>query len=283
MAQALPSFDLYGAGAPVSPIVLSVPHAGRDYPLAMRAALRVPPETLVGLEDRHADALALAARNDKTMIVQRRARAWIDLNRSEQERDPAIDTGVSAKSLPVATAKLRGGLGLIPRRTASTGEIWRRKLDGQEVTARIVQDYRPYHAALGGLLEAARARFGVAVLLDVHSMPSLGGGQARLVIGDRFGRAAPSRMVARIEAEAQAAGVPVALNVPYAGGHIIDTHADPARHIFAVQLEFDRALYLDTALDQPGDGLIATAALLRRIIAAVADEALPRPSAIAAE
>jgi len=283
MAQALPSFDLYGAGAPVSPIVLSVPHAGRDYPLAMRAALRVPPETLVGLEDRHADALALAARDDKTMIVQRRARAWIDLNRSEQERDPAIDTGVSAKSLPVATAKLRGGLGLIPRRTASTGEIWRRKLDGQEVTARIVQDYRPYHAALGGLLEAARARFGVAVLLDVHSMPSLGGGQARLVIGDRFGRAAPSRMVARIEAEAQAAGVPVALNVPYAGGHIIDTHADPARHIFAVQLEFDRALYLDTALDQPGDGLIATAALLRRIIAAVADEALPRPSAIAAE
>ena len=283
MAQALPPFDLYGTGAPASPIVLSVPHAGRDYPLAMRAALRVPPEMLVGLEDRHADALALAARGDETMIVQRRARAWIDLNRSEQERDPAIDTGVSAKSMPVATAKLRGGLGLIPRRTASTGEIWRRKLDGEEVTARIVQDYRPYHTALGGLLAAARARFGVAVLLDVHSMPSLGATQARLVIGDRFGRAAPSRMVARIEAEAHAAGVPVALNLPYAGGHIIDTHADPARHIFAVQLEFDRALYLDTALDQPGDGLIATAALLRRIIAAVADEALPRPSAIAAE
>ncbi|RZF64224.1 N-formylglutamate amidohydrolase [Sphingomonas populi] len=283
MAQALPSFDLYGTGAPASPIVLSVPHAGRDYPLAMRAALRVPPEALVGLEDRHADALALAARGNETMIVQRRARAWIDLNRSEQERDPAIDTGVSAKSMPVATAKLRGGLGLIPRRTASTGEIWRRKLDGEEVTARIVGDYRPYHAALGGLLEAARARFGVAVLLDVHSMPSLGAGQARLVIGDRFGRAAPSRMVARIEAEAHAANVPVALNVPYAGGHIIDTHASPAHHIFAVQLEFDRALYLDTALDRPGGGLIATAALLRRIIAVVAEEALPRPNAIAAE
>jgi len=148
---------------------------------------------------------------------------------------------------------------------------------------RIVRDHRPYHAALGGLLAAARARFGIAVLLDVHSMPSLGAGQARLVIGDRFGRAAPSRMIARIEAEAHAAGVPVALNVPYAGGHIIDTHADPARHIFAVQLEFDRALYLDTALDQPGAGLGPTATLLRRIIAAVADEALPRPSAIAAE
>ncbi|MDF0490889.1 N-formylglutamate amidohydrolase [Sphingomonas sp. H39-1-10] len=283
MAQPLPSFDLYDADAPASPVVLSVPHAGRDYPLTMRAALRVPPATLVALEDRHADTLALGARGDEAMIVQRRARAWIDLNRSEQERDPAIDTGVSLKSLPAATAKLRGGLGLIPRRTASTGDIWRRKLDGEEVTARIVRDYRPYHAALRGLLAAARERFGVAVLLDVHSMPSLGAGQACLVIGDRFGRAAPSRMIARIEAEATAAGVPVALNVPYAGGHIIDTHADPARHIFAVQLEFDRALYLDGALDRPGDGLIATTALLRRIITAVADEALPGPAAIAAE
>jgi len=283
MVKPTPSFDLYGTGVPAGPVVLSVPHAGREYPLAMRAALRVPPEALVALEDRHVDALALAARGDEAMIVQRRARAWIDLNRSEQERDPAIDSGVSAKSLPTASAKLRGGLGLIPRRTASTGEIWRRKLDGEEVTARIVCDHRPYHEALDAMLAAARARFGVAVLLDVHSMPSLGTGQARLVIGDRFGRAAPARMVARIEAEAEAAGVPFALNVPYPGGHIIDTHANPARGIFAVQLEFDRGLYLDAALDRPGDGLTATATLLKRIIAALADESLPRPSAVAAE
>lgn len=283
MVQPTPSFDLYDADTPSSPIVLSVPHAGRDYPLTMRAALRASLRSLVALEDRHADSLALAARDDQATIVQRHARAWIDLNRSEQERDPAIDAGVSVRTMPTASAKLRGGLGLIPRRTASTGEIWRRKLDGEEVAARITEDHRPYHRALAGLLAATQARFGVAVLLDVHSMPSLGRNQARLVIGDRFGRTAPSRMTARIEAEATAAGVGCALNTPYPGGHIIDTQAIPARGIFAIQLEFDRSLYLDAALDLPGEGLAATSALLRRIIAAVADEALSRPSAIAAE
>jgi N-formylglutamate amidohydrolase len=283
MASPTSPFDLFDAAVPASPVVLSVPHAGREYPLAMRTALRVPLHALVALEDRHVDALALAARQGEATIIQRRARGWIDLNRSEQERDPAIDTGVSAKTSPAPTPKVRGGLGLIPRRTGTIGEIWRRKLDGEEVDARILHDHRPYHATLGAMLAAARARFGTAVLLDIHSMPSLGRGGARLVIGDRFGRSAPARMVARIEAEAAAAGVPTALNTPYAGGYIIETHANPAAGVFAIQLEFDRALYLDTALDQPGPGLPGTAALLRRIVAAISEEALPRPIAIAAE
>ena len=78
------SFDSFGSlDAPASPVVLSVPHAGRDYPLALRAALRVPVEALAVLEDRHVDALAYAARGGETMLVQRPARAWIDLNRAE--------------------------------------------------------------------------------------------------------------------------------------------------------------------------------------------------------
>lgn len=283
MAPPVPSFDLFDAAPPTSPVVLSVPHAGRDYPLAMRAALRVPLHRLTALEDRHVDSLVLAARRHEATIVQRRARAWIDLNRSEQERDPAIDAGVSAKTSLAPSLKLRGGLGLIPRRTGAIGEIWRRKLDGAEVDARIAQDHRPYHAALATILASARARFGVAMLVDVHSMPSLGPDGARLVIGDRFGRTAPARMIDRIEAAAAAAGVPAALNTPYSGGHIIETHAGPAAGIFAVQLEFDRALYLDDALDQPGARLPAIAALLRRIIAALTEEAMLYPSAIAAE
>jgi N-formylglutamate amidohydrolase len=283
MAPTASSFDLFDAAVPASPVVLSVPHAGRDYPPAMRAAVRVPLDRLVALEDRHVDSLALAARRQEATIVQRRARAWIDLNRSEQERDPAIDTGVSAKTAPAPSIKLRGGLGLIPRRTGAIGEIWRRKLDGAEVEARIANDHRPYHAALATMLSAARARFGVAVLLDVHSMPSLGPDGARIVIGDRFGRTAPARMVGRIEAAVAAAGIPAALNTPYPGGHVIDTQAKPAAGIFAIQLEFDRALYLDGALDQPGAGLPATAALLRRIIIALAEEAMLWSGPIAAE
>ncbi|MFX7198018.1 N-formylglutamate amidohydrolase, partial [Acinetobacter baumannii] len=81
-------------------------------------------------------------------------------------------------------AKLRGGLGLVPRRVAGAGELWRRRLDANDVNARIRNDHRPYHAALACALAAARARFGTAVLLDIHSMPSLGPDQPRLVIGD---------------------------------------------------------------------------------------------------
>ncbi|MES2020759.1 MAG: N-formylglutamate amidohydrolase [Pseudomonadota bacterium] len=276
------AFDRHGDDPPTSPIVLSVPHAGRDYPLALRAALRVPLAAATVLEDRYIDAVALAAHRKETLFVQRRARAWIDLNRSEQERDPAIDEGAAWTALPLASAKLRGGLGLVPRRVAGAGELWRRRLDAQDVAARIRDDHRPYHAALALALAAARARFGTAVLLDIHSMPSLGPDQPRLVIGDRFGRSAGTRFIAAIEAVAARHGVMAALNTPYAGGHILDTHARPASGVHAIQIEFDRSLYLDPAGDRPGDTLPAVARLLRDMIDALADEAATTLS-IAAE
>ncbi|GHH22900.1 MULTISPECIES: N-formylglutamate amidohydrolase [Sphingomonas] len=273
MASLPPSFERYGDDPPASPVVLSVPHAGRDYPVALQAALRVPLNAVTVLEDRYIDAVALAAHARETMFIQRRARAWIDLNRSEQERDPMIDEGATWTSQPLATAKLRGGLGLIPRRVAGAGELWRRRLDGYDVAARIRDDHRPYHAALATALAAARARFGVAILLDVHSMPTLGAGAPRIVLGDRFGRSAASRFVAVAEETAKASGHAVARNAPYAGGHILDTQARPGAGVHALQIEFDRTLYLDAAGDQPGDGMPAIARLLRAIIDALADEA----------
>ena len=285
MANHALSFDRYGADEPASPVILSVPHAGRDYPLALRAALRVPLVALTPLEDRHIDAVAIAAQRRETMLVQRVARAWIDPNRSEQERDPGMDDGALRQAMPQQSARMRGGLGLVPRRVSGVGEIWRRRLDGDEVVARIMLDHRPYHAALADALARARARFGTAVLLDLHSMPPLtrAQGPARIVLGDRFGRSAATRFVHRLESEILAAGITPGLNAPYAGGHILDVQGRPAQGIHAVQIEFDRTLYLDPALDGPGDGMAAMVALLRRMIDAVADEALALPGAIAAE
>ena len=286
MAPSSRSFDHYGDAVPTSPVVLSVPHAGRDYPLALRAALRVPMAAVTILEDRHIDAVALAARSlsegRETMLVQRRARAWIDLNRSEQERDPAIDEGAVWTALPLTSAKVRGGLGLVPRRVAGAGELWRRRLDAYDVAARIREDHRPYHAALANALTAARTRFGTAVLLDLHSMPTLGPDKPRIVVGDRFGRSAGGRFVAAIESVVASSGSVAALNTPYAGGHILDTHGRPAAGVHAIQIEFDRSLYLDPAGDRPGDGLAIAAALLRRMIDALADEAMSTLS-VAAE
>jgi N-formylglutamate amidohydrolase len=266
------SFDLCGSlEAPMSPVVLSVPHAGRDYPLALRTALRVPIEALTVLEDRHVDALAHAARRTETMLVQRPARAWIDLNRAESERDPKIDDGVSPMTQPAESAKLRSGLGLVPRRAGRAGDLLHRRLSNAEVIARIRADHRPYHDALSGALAAARSRFGVAVLVDLHSMPPPG--EAEIVFGDRFGRTAASRFIHRIEAEAEAAGLAHALNTPYSGGHILERHADPARRVHAIQIEWSRALYLDAAMDAPGPGLARAARTLRAMLDALADEA----------
>jgi N-formylglutamate amidohydrolase len=277
-----PSFRLIGSdhpeSPPESPVVLSVPHAGRDYPLALRAALRAPLASLAALEDRHVDAIALGARERETLLLQVAPRAWIDLNRAEHERDPLLDDGARGASL---SAKVRAGLGLVPRRTAHAGELWRRRLADAEVEARIVADHRPYHVALAETLARAKARFGTAVLLDIHSMPPIAGGRARIVLGDRFGRAAAARFVHRMEAELEAARLSYALNTPYAGGHILERHGRPHEGIHAIQLEIDRSLYLDHRLDEPGPGLEPVTQLVRARIDALADEAANTASGLA--
>lgn len=271
------SFERWGGERPESPVILSVPHAGRDYPAAMLPLLRVPPDRLRVLEDRHVDAVAAAALGRRTALVQRLPRAWIDLNRGEDERDPAVDAGAAPVAAGVRSAKLRSGLGLVPRRAGAAGELWRRRLTEAEVRARIEHAHRPYHAGLAALLAAARARFGAAVLLDLHSMPPLAGAApARAVLGDRFGRSAAARFAARAEGAATAALGPgaVALNAPYAGGYVLARHGDPAAGVHAVQLELDRTLYLDPAFDRPGAGLAAAARLVAEVAAALEDEVL---------
>ncbi|MFM9828256.1 MAG: N-formylglutamate amidohydrolase [Sphingomonas sp.] len=285
MIAPAPCFDQLGPSTPHSPIVLSVPHAGRDYPDAMLSALRAPLAALRVLEDRHVDAVARAAQGRETLFIQRTARAWIDLNRAEQERDPKLDDGADMRTQATASAKLRSGLGLVPRRVAGAGDIWRKRLTDADVMSRIEQAHRPYHRALGAALNAARARFGVAVLLDIHSMPPLLMPEPvpRIVLGDRFGQSAADRFVSRLQVEIDAARLPHALNTPYAGGHILARHAAPARGVHAIQIEFDRRLYLDAVLAAPGPGLAFIAALLRQMIDSLADEALAGRLAAAAE
>jgi len=285
MAQANPGpcYDGYGLALPAGPVVLSVPHGGRDYSPALVAALRVPPSALMALEDRLIDRVAMAARGDEPMLMQRTPRAWIDLNRDEGERDPLIDAG--ARIGGRSSAKLRSGLGLVPRRTAGHGDIWARRFTDDEIVARIEMEHRPYHQALAACLAAVRARFGVAVLLDLHSMPPLGRATVspRVVIGDRHGTTAEPRFVRRIEAAVRGLGVAVTRNAPYAGGHIVERHGDPRRGIHAIQLELDRSLYLDAALESPGEGFDATVALVRGVIAALGAEALGQDLPLAAE
>ena len=285
-------FTRFGPKAPLSPLIVSVPHAGRDYPTELIAASLLPVDRLAALEDRLVDRLVgdLPALGIGGLIA-RRPRAWIDLNRDEREVDPAMITPAPRSGRFHSSAKVRGGLGLIPRRIAGVGDIWTRQLSEDELERRLAVDHRPWHDAIAQALAAARARFGVALLIDLHSMPplarrGLGEPPARIVLGDRHGRSCGRRFIDELRAVAAAEGIAVALNDPYAGGHTLERHARPAADIHAVQIEIDRSLYLAPDLRAPGAGMAATTALVARLAAAalaVLEEARAGPATLAAE
>jgi N-formylglutamate amidohydrolase len=278
-----------GPEQPVSPVVLSVPHAGRDYGVAVRKAARVPLETLETLEDRLVDRLVWrAVQEGATAFIARTARAEIDLNRDEREIDPALVAPPPPAGAIMQSARTRGGLGLVPSRIAGSGAIWLHRLAGDELKRRVETVHRPYHAALALALAAARDRFGTAVLLDCHSMPPRppAGGVAPppIVFGDRHGTSMAPHLLQAAVAAARGLGFASAANAPYAGGHVVARHGAPAEGIHALQMEIDRSCYLDPALKEPGPGFDRTALLVAAIAAALRDEVLRRPpDAIAAE
>ncbi|SNS17282.1 N-formylglutamate amidohydrolase [Sphingomonas laterariae] len=272
-----PGFIRLGPSSPICPVVLSVPHAGREYPATLLAMARVPRDRLEALEDRYADTLIDdAVTAGTTAFVATRARPWIDLNRDEREVDSGMIDPPPRAQMLVSSAKVRGGLGLVPRRLASTGELWSRRLSSDELVERIIGDHRPWHMAIAAALREAHARFGTALLIDCHSMPPLprhGATQPpQVVLGDRYGRTAPGTLMDRLASVVDAAGLVCARNSPYAGGHTLERQAMPARGIHAIQVEVDRSLYLDSALREPGDGLRSMRRLLAAMVAAMVEE-----------
>lgn len=265
-------FVLAGPDAPPSPVVISVPHAGRDYPAALQALARVPVARLQALEDRFADFLIDdAVMQGATAVVARHARAWIDLNRDPRDLDAGMIAPPPDAHRLMHSAKVRAGLGLVPRRLPVLGELWSRRLTAAELEARLSRTHEPYHRAVAAQLAKAKAVFGHAVLIDCHSMPPLpsdhGVPGARMVIGDRFGGSAADELVDGAIMTIAGYGIEAARNLPYAGGYTLDRHGAPRRGIHAIQIEFDRALYLDGNLDRISAGLVDC----RRLLADIAD------------
>jgi N-formylglutamate amidohydrolase len=287
MAESSPApFRRLGPATPASPVVLSVPHAGRHYSAALLGASRLPRIRLEVLEDRLVDRLVWrAVAEGASAIVADVPRAEIDLNRDEREIDPALVVPRPHPAELSESPRTRGGLGLVPARIAGSGAIWRQRIPALELERRIVGVYRPYHAALAEALAAARARFGVAILLDCHSMPPRGdpAREPPVVLGDRYGASIAPALADAAERAVRRCGYAVARNAPYAGGHITDRHGRPAEGIHALQVEIDRSVYLDFALRAPGPGFDAAAGLIAELARALAAEALEPPQAIAAE
>lgn len=277
-AQAQQNYVRLGPHRPQTPVVLTVPHAGRSYPPALLRTSRVTLAQLETLEDRHADALVSAAvAAGIPAVIATRARAWIDLNRGEREIDPAVVEPAPNAGATERSNRSESGLGLVPTRLPGGGDILARPIAAAELARRIESDHRPYHQAIANALREARERFGVAVLIDCHSMPPLPAGKApaaTVVLGDRFGRSAGSDVIAAIIGEARRAGLRIARNAPYAGAHTLERHGRPAAGVHAVQLELDRTLYLKPGLRSPGPGLAAVGRFIAGAAHAAADAAI---------
>jgi N-formylglutamate amidohydrolase len=279
-----PPFIRIGPERPVSPVILSVPHAGRDYSQSLLAAARLPRSTLETLEDRLVDRLIWRATEaGATAFVAHVPRAEIDLNRDEREIDPALIAPALPSSSILQSARSRGGIGLIPSRITGAGAIWRGRIDQSELRRRIETIHRPYHAAIAAALDDARERFGAAILLDCHSMPPRPQAGAMIVFGDRHGTSTGRDFVDAAMQATRRLGYGAGYNVPYAGGYIVARHGRPQRGVHALQMEIDRSAYLDAELRTPGPGFAAACRLVADVAAALEDRLFGTGLGIAAE
>jgi N-formylglutamate amidohydrolase len=242
-----------GAAAP-TPLVFASPHSGRDYPDDMMSAAALDAVAIRRSEDAFVDELVEAApKLGAALITARLARAYIDVNREPFELDPAMFADELPEFARARSARVAAGLGAIARVVSEGQEIYSRKLTFAEATRRIESAHQPYHAALAGLIAEAQAAHGCAVLIDWHSMPAAaarGGGRDKpcdMVLGDRFGAACSHHLADRVERELEQLGYRVGRNAPYAGGYTTEHYGRPARKVHALQIEINRALYLDEA------------------------------------
>ena len=261
------------------PVLLSVPHSGRDYPGWLVDGARRGRRSLEALEDPLVDRLVWRALGRGTgAVIARAPRAAVDCNRAEDEIDPAMVTGTRGAR---TTPRARGGLGIVPSRTAADGHLWRQPIDRAELEQRLQAAYRPYHSAIEEQLRLLSDRFGCAILLDCHSMPATKSAPA-VVFGDRFGRSAAPWVMAEAVAVAAGHGFDASANDPFAGGHILDRHGSPQSGIHALQVEIDRRAYLDSD-SQPRAGFGRVAALFEALAERLGAALLDRRLAPAAE
>jgi len=260
----------------LSCVVFASPHSGRDYAGSFLRRTVLDEHAIRSSEDAFVDLLFdCAPRFGASFIRAGAPRAFIDLNRSPEELDPAVIDGVARQS---HNPRVASGLGVIPRVVANGRAIYRGKLSLGEAELRIERYWRPYHAKLQELLSQAHRRHGQAVLIDCHSMPHEAmdgvarGGMRRpdVVLGDRFGAAASGEVVDRVEAAFADAGFVVTRNSPFAGAYITQAYGRPSRGQHAVQIEIDRALYMNERLIRPNGDFEAVQAALQQVVAEVA-------------
>jgi N-formylglutamate amidohydrolase len=262
------------------PVVFSSPHSGADYPQEFVAQSRLGLPGLRRSEDCFVDELfAAAPRHGAPLIRALFPRAFVDPNREPFELDPGMFEDELPAYANTTSPRVAAGLGTIAKVVASGEDIYARPLRFAEAKRRIDEYYRPYHGALTETLAATRKRFGACLLIDCHSMPSVGGpmerdaGRSRVdfVLGDCHSMSCDKVVIGRAERALRDLGFAVARNTPYSGGFVTQHYGRPADGLHALQIEINRALYMDEAAITRGPGFDALAERLKSLVRALGE------------
>ncbi len=271
-----PPFEIVEPAKWRAPIIFNSPHSGSTYPNAFLNASRIDLPTLRRSEDSFMDELIadLSGRGFAVIRVHF-PRSYVDVNREPYELDPRMFIGRLPSFANTRSMRVAGGLGTIPRVVGDGQEIYRERLSVDDALGRIETLYKPYHRALRRLINKVHQAFGTAVVIDCHSMPSIGVSRDEprrpdVVIGDRYGTSCAPLLPDLIEETMTGFGYSVGRNKPYAGGFITEHYGNPASGLHTVQLELNRAIYMDERRREKGPRFAQVAADFARLADALA-------------
>ena len=242
-----------------SGVVFALPHSGRDYGVSFLNQSILDKISIRSSEDAFLDQLTDGIEKyGAPKIIANAPRAFIDLNRSTDELDPALISGIKNN---IRSPRISSGLGVIPRVVSHGREIYRGKLSLEQAQSRIEYYWKPYHKDLANLLKRAQSIYGQSLLIDIHSMPheavSTQSSFIRapeIIVGDRFGMSSDPEFTNLIVSILKQHGFRVAKNTPFAGAFITKHHGKIKERSHAIQLEIDRSLYMDEERISPNSG-----------------------------
>lgn len=249
----------------IAGLVFASPHSGSFYPVDMDCA--ADKATVQAVEDAAMDQLiACGTDNGAVLLIARYGRAYVDLNRAETDLDPSL---IGDCPLLEPSPKTLAGYGVLHRLASDRQPLYQRRLTYLEARARLDRVYRPYHAALAGLMTQARDQYGQALLVDWHSMPqrATGANGPDIILGDRHGTSCDVVWTRTLRTLCEAQGWRVGLNRPYAGGYATQKWGRPDEGLHALQIEVNRRLYWDEVHHQPAIGWKRCHTALKRVIA----------------
>lgn len=266
-----PAFETVRPRRLTAPIVFNSAHSGRDYPERFLSMTRLDHLSIRQSEDAFVDELFARAPHLGTPLLRAHfPRAYLDVNREPWELDPAMFAEPLGERCNTTSPRVAAGLGTLARVVAENKPIYRERLTLADARMRIEGIYQPYHATLQRLLSDAHKSYGVAVLIDCHSMPRLSRGGDRsapdIVLGDRYGTTCAPALIDLAETVFSGAGLRVARNRPYAGGFCTRTYGRPHHGVHALQVEISRHLYVNEVTLEKNERFEATRQLVERLV-----------------